>query len=365
MTGITAACSFANELNITDFLILEARNEIGGRMQNTKIGSTTIEFGANWIQSLSTNPIWALAQKYHYACGLRLAGWTPLTPEEYSAEYFYHDSGMGETPVESGFIGTIHSHNETFIESGSDENNLCVDPRGFKQIIVGQAAEIDGFGGKLHLNEMVESMNGTIVYAKFWVLQHDNVKFVPPLSRMETRSLCSRTHVHYTKIFAIFPHKFWNSTQFTVYADLDERGYWPLWQSLDEEGFTPGSHVYFATLTSDQAYRAEKNKPTLRSRLNSYPIEFKFPRWTLDPLFRGSFSAWGSGVTQKQQDDMREAIGGSSNSDLEKRLFFAGEHTSRNWFGYLQGVYCEGRMAAHNLADCLLRNFMDTKWDVE
>ena len=215
MTGITAARSLANELNITDFLILEARNEIGGRMQNTKIGSTTIEFGANWIQSLGTNPIWALAQKYnvqntpsiwgdidyftgdgwegpggklqeamdrfeeqafHKAAieagrreqlglpdlsmraGLRLAGWTPLTPEEFTAEYFYHDWEMGETPVESGFIGTINSHNETFIESGSDENNLCVDPRGFKQIIVGQAAEIEGFEGKIHLNEVVETI---------------------------------------------------------------------------------------------------------------------------------------------------------------------------------------------------------------
>lgn len=218
MTGVTAARSLANELNITDFLILEARDEIGGRMQNTRIGSTTIEFGANWIQSLGTNPIWALAQKYgvkntpsiwsdidyftgdgwegpggklqeamarfeevvfekasteagrreqlgladlSMRAGLRLAGWTPLTPEELAAEYFYHDWEMGESPVESSFIETINSHNETFIESGSDENNLCVDPRGFKQVIVGQAAEVHDFEDKLHLSQVVETIEYT------------------------------------------------------------------------------------------------------------------------------------------------------------------------------------------------------------
>jgi len=219
MTGITAARSLANELNITDFLIVEARHEVGGRMQNTKIGSTTIELGANWIQSLGTNPIWALAQKYgvkntpsiwsnidyftgggwegpggklqqamdrfeeeifpqaaieagrreqlglpdlSMRAGLRLAGWTPLTPEELTAEYFFHDWEMGEAPVESGFIGTVNSHNETFIESGSDENNLCVDSRGFKQIIVGQTEEIEGFSKKILYNKVVE----TIEYSK-------------------------------------------------------------------------------------------------------------------------------------------------------------------------------------------------------
>ncbi|KAF8416888.1 amine oxidase [Tirmania nivea] len=446
MTGITAARSLANELNITDFLVVEARNEIGGRMQNTKIGDTTIEYGANWIQSLGTNPIWALAKKYNVKntpsvwtnidyftgdgwegpggklqeameryeevfpvaaieagrreqlglpdlsmrAGLRLAGWKPLTPEELAADYFFHDWEMGETPVESGFIGTINSHNETFIESGSDQNNLCVDPRGFKQIIVGQASEIDDFEGKLHLNKVVETIeysgqgvtaktkDGTTFYADYalctfslGVLQHDNVKFAPPLPEWKQEAYAQGHMSTYTKIFARFPYKFWNSTQFTVYADLDERGYWPVWQSLDEEGFAPGSHIYFATLTSDQAFRAEKKTDedvqaefmsVLRRMYGPNipdPIEFKFPRWTLDPLFRGSFSAWGAGVTQKQQDDMREAIGGSSNSDLEKRLFFAGEHTSRNWFGYLQGAYWEGRVAAHNLADCLLRKCVE------
>ncbi|KAI5803977.1 amine oxidase [Peziza echinospora] len=447
MTGVTAARSLANELNITDFFVLEARHELGGRMQNTVIGTTGIEFGANWIQSLGTNPVWALAQKYgvknvrsewgsldyfggggwegpdgplahamerfeaevmpaatvdagrreelglpdlSMKAGLRLAGWTPRTAAEKTAEYFYHDWEMGEPPVQSSFIGTINSHNETFVESGSEDNNLVIEPRGFKQIILGQAAEIAGFEGKVLYNKTVtriaysgdgvtvHTADGWTVYAEFalctfslGVLQHDDVVFEPPLPAWKQEAYAQGHMSTYTKIFARFPEKFWNSSQFTVYADADERGHFPVWQSLDEAGFAPGSKVYFATLTGEQAYRAELQTDAevqaafmgvLRHMYGAAipePLEFTFPRWTLDPLFRGSFSAWGAGVTLKQQDDMRAAVGGGANSVMEHRLFFAGEHTSTKWFGYLQGAYWEGRLAAHRLADCLLRECVE------
>lgn len=50
LTGVTAARTLALELNVTDYLVVEARHELGGRLQNTDIGGYNIEFGANWIQ---------------------------------------------------------------------------------------------------------------------------------------------------------------------------------------------------------------------------------------------------------------------------------------------------------------------------
>lgn len=88
------------------------------------------------------------------------------------------------------------------------------------------------------------------------------------------------------------------------------------------------------------------------------PVEFTFPRWTLNPLFRGTFTNWGAGVTVKQQEDMRAPVGGDT--DPEKRLFFAGEHTSRKYFGYLHGAYWEGRLVAHNIADCVFRECLES-----
>lgn len=139
-----------------------------------------------------------------------------------------------------------------------------------------------------------------------------------------------------------------------------------MWQSFEAPGFFPGSKILFATVTSDQAYRAEyqTDKEVKEDLLivlrNMYgagnvpePVEFVVKRWTLDPLFRGTFTNWGAGATVKQQLDMRAPLGGEL--DRERTLWFSGEHTSRKYYGYLHGAYWEGKLAAADVADCLLR----------
>jgi polyamine oxidase len=73
VAGVIAARTLYRE-GIDDFLIIEARNELGGRMQNYTIGvpgkQYTVELGANWIQGTQTdngpaNPILALVRKHH------------------------------------------------------------------------------------------------------------------------------------------------------------------------------------------------------------------------------------------------------------------------------------------------------------
>lgn len=215
MTGVSAAHSLAIDRNITDFLVLEARHELGGRVQQGKIGDLNIELGANWVEGLGTNPIWTLAQKYginnRYSnwsnidyftedgwqdetgslaqaltryeeevfikasadagrrkalglpdlsmkAGLRVAGWNPLTPEERAAEYFSHDWEQAEPPVESSFIGTIEVYNETFIEFGNSDNHLVIDQGGYKQVIIKYGDEIPNFQDKVLFGEVVETI---------------------------------------------------------------------------------------------------------------------------------------------------------------------------------------------------------------
>ena len=59
---------------ITDFLIVEARDELGGRMRSTTFGESnrqlTVELGANWIHGTRegngpVNPIFELALKHN------------------------------------------------------------------------------------------------------------------------------------------------------------------------------------------------------------------------------------------------------------------------------------------------------------
>lgn len=54
MAGVTAAQSL-HDRGIHDFLIIEARSELGGRVQNKELASgVKVEMGANWIEGISS-----------------------------------------------------------------------------------------------------------------------------------------------------------------------------------------------------------------------------------------------------------------------------------------------------------------------
>lgn len=73
MTGIIAARTL-HEKGIDDFIILDARTELGGRMISETFGvpgrQVVIEKGPNWVQGTQEgngtgNPIWELALKWN------------------------------------------------------------------------------------------------------------------------------------------------------------------------------------------------------------------------------------------------------------------------------------------------------------
>ncbi|XP_076635263.1 peroxisomal N(1)-acetyl-spermine/spermidine oxidase [Colletes latitarsis] len=60
MAGLSAANHLLKN-HETDFLIVEARNRIGGRIVAIKIGNEKVELGANWIHGVLGNPMFELA----------------------------------------------------------------------------------------------------------------------------------------------------------------------------------------------------------------------------------------------------------------------------------------------------------------
>lgn len=145
----------------------------------------------------------------------------------------------------------------------------------------------------------------------------------------------------YTKIFFQFPHKFWNNTQFQLYADPDTRGYYPIFQSLDHEDFLPGSGILFVTVVGDQSYKVEAQddeetkKEVLDVLKKMYgkdnvpePTAFYYPRWSQVKWARGSYSNWPVGTRIEQHENLRANVG---------RLYFAGEATSSYYFGFVHG----------------------------
>lgn len=175
------------------------------------------------------------------------------------------------------------------------------------------------------------------------VLQNDVVDFEPPLPSWKQDGIEGMQMGTYTKIFLQFPsdQQFWDeNTQFFLYADPIERGWYPVWQSLSGPGFLPGSGIFFVTVVYSQSYRAESQSDdatkaevmaVLRSMFGADipdPIDFLYPRWSTEPWAYGSYSNWPPGLTIETHQNLRANVG---------NLYFAGEATSAEYYGFLQG----------------------------
>ena len=65
------------------------------------------------------------------------------------------------------------------------------------------------------------------------------------------------------------------------------------------------------------------------------------------PWAYGSYSNWPPGLTLEGHQNLRRNTG---------RLWYAGEATSSEYFGYLHGAYFEGKAAGEKIAACLKGN---------
>ncbi|KAI9461925.1 amine oxidase [Lactarius psammicola] len=438
VAGIIAARKLAAQ-GITDFIIVEARDELGGRMRSTKFGAPnhqmTVELGANWIHGTQegngpANPILELARKHNLTtvksdehtsiktydangavdylnvfknaldafnrftiaaaarlpgdlvdltarAGYALIGQKPKTPHEMASEYFAFDFTYAQTPEQSSFIASAWGSNFTYnVDQGgfSEEDLLSIDQRGFKSLIQAEAAEflkssqvlLQATVATIEYSDSGVSVtltDGTMLTAQYaictfslGVLQNDDVQFHPPLPEWKVEAIHSLTMATYTKIFLQFPQKFWFDTQFALYAD-SERGRYPVWQSLDLDGFVPGSGVIFATVTGDYSKRIEamtdaqvqsEVMEVLRAMYPKVaipePTAFLFPRWSSDPLYRGSYSTWSASFVPQHPLNLRAPLG---------RLWFSGEAMSEKYFGYLHGAYFEGEATGEQIAQCI------------
>ncbi|PWN47291.1 amine oxidase [Violaceomyces palustris] len=433
VSGIASAKVLLQEYGISDFVILEARHELGGRAQDTKIGQTTIERGCNWIQGLGENPIWKLAQKWglenveqdysdlvtydtsglvndtvvmqrydklfeslgEYAANRSeqgrvdltvkaasgILGWVPTTPVEKIYEYYNIDFETAEPPQVCSFYNALGNTEGGFAPG----NNLVLDPRGFKYIFQQEAYSFLDQGGKrdprVHYDTLVTEVRygqegvevvtdkGTIFEADYaistfsvGVLQNHDVRFLPELPEWKREAIYAFDMATYTKIFLHFPSQFWGDEQYMLWADPDVRGRYGIWQNLNAPGFLPrngSENIFFVTVTDSEAYRVESMsdqevQDELMQLLRSIygndipdPDDFYMPRWTKDPLFRGSYSNWPVGELEGHHQNLR--------APLLDRLHFTGEAMSAPYFGFLQGAWLEGESTARAVGQCLVK----------
>ncbi|KZT22391.1 putative flavin-containing polyamine oxidase [Neolentinus lepideus HHB14362 ss-1] len=321
-------------------------------------------------------------QDRSFRSGLSLAGWKPQRDMAAQAvEWWEFDWEYAYCPEESSQEFAIVNYNTTFYQF-SEENNYVWDQRGFNTFIKGEAyTYLKPNDTRLLLNTVVtnitysdngvriDNADGSCITAEYaictfslGVLQNDDVTFSPALPAWKQQGIATFSMGTYTKIFLQFPSDqvFWDTSyQFLLYADPYTRGYYPVWQSLDAEGFLPGSGILFVTVVDNESYRveAQTDDETLAEVLAVLrlmypnttipePTAFFYPRWSLEPWARGSYSNWPPGTTLEMHQNLRANVG---------RLWFAGEHTSAEYFGFLQAAYTEGQAAGDVVAACVNR----------
>ncbi|KAI0126898.1 putative flavin-containing polyamine oxidase [Xylariales sp. AK1849] len=317
--------------------------------------------------------------------GLSLVGWKPQQRAYPAAadavEWWLYDGEQAVTPDETSLVFNTAVSNFTFLQF-SNENNFIVDQRGHNTWIKGEASEFMAPNDRRLLLDTtvtdiwysasgveITTSDGDCIQADYaictfsvGVLQHESaVTFEPSLPSWKRTAIEMFEMGTYTKIFMQFPSRFWpDDTEFFLYADPIQRGWYPIWQSLDLEGFFPDSHVIFVTVTERESHRVEKMTEAetqaevmavLRSMFPDVdvpdPIAFTYPRWTQTPWAYGSFSCWPAGTTLEMHQNLRANV---------DRLWFAGEGTSASYFGYMQGAWFEGRDIGNRIAGLIKGN---------
>lgn len=119
IAGISVARTLANDYNITDIILIEGRDELGGRAHTeTLTGAdgtvTTVEKGCNWIQGPLRESIQELADKY----GLKTAA------QNYSDIIFYEGKAGIEGPEATGLRGSFLTDDETLAFTEGYDNFL-------------------------------------------------------------------------------------------------------------------------------------------------------------------------------------------------------------------------------------------------
>ncbi|KAH7882158.1 hypothetical protein F5I97DRAFT_1931880 [Phlebopus sp. FC_14] len=456
MAGVIAARTL-HEQGIDDFIIVEGKIELGGRMIPKAFGlqgrQVVVEMGPNWIQGTqdgngTANPIWELAQKHNLTtvyndmygsittfdytgynnytdtfnervntfneatvlAGERLhnnqvdmsltsaygiMGASSKSPQEDACDYFQIDfvslifvrdeilisrkriAIVAQSPSQTSWLASAWNNNFTYVPSSggySDVNQMCIDQRGFVHIVQAEAAEFLQpqqviFNQTVNLIEYsddgvtVKTTGGMTFTADYvlttfsaGVLQNDDVVFQPPLPDWKVEAINSIEMATYTKIFLQFNETFWFPTEMGLYAD-QQRGKYPVWQSLDHVNFFPGSGIIFVTVTGDWSLYVEQLPPqeiqsqvmeVLRAMYPNItipdPVDIHIPTWALNSLYRGSYSNWGPSFNQDHADNLRATV---------DRVWFAGEATSLKYFGFLQGAYLEGQSVAKGMAACI------------
>ncbi|RAK93449.1 polyamine oxidase [Aspergillus costaricaensis CBS 115574] len=283
--------------------------------------------------------------------------WEAASPPEENSEVFGAISTIATYDYFSKgdyFVCDDHGYVSALRNNVSDVLNKHADRVLFNHKVTDIKHDLDGV--TVTSDQECFKAKYAIVTFSLGVLQRGRVNFDPPLPPWKAQSIAGFEIGTYTKIFLKFKSSFWDKTQFLLWADPHVRGNYPVFQPLDIPGLYKDSNILVATVTGERSYRVESqtNEETAQELLevlkNMYGDkvseleEIYYPRWSTEDWSYGSYSYWPPSTSLQEHQNLRANV---------DSVFFAGEATSQEFFGYLHGAYYEGKHVAEFLAPCI------------
>ncbi|CAI2356051.1 unnamed protein product [Caenorhabditis sp. 36 PRJEB53466] len=182
-------------------------------------------------------------------------------------------------------------------------------------------------------------------------------QFVPPLPEKKQKAIIGLGRGLVNKVIMVFEKPFWENgerSQFaTISPSIINRGVMLLWSSI------PGSNVLTTYYVSDEGFNDMPDEMLVNNAMlilqktfpyvcPKEPISAHCTRWHSDEFAFGSGTFMSLRSEMHHFEDMRTPI---KTEDGKNRLYFAGEHTSEEWHGTLQGAWMSGTRVAADVAN--------------
>ncbi len=402
MAGLAAASVLSKQATVT---VLEARQRMGGRIWTNRDFGAAVDLGAAWIHDIAENPIAQLAEQMgistavidHGDRAVYDADGRELSQEDVRAheknfkrwlaqgkalaQTYERDISLGEA-LKHGLINENLSQNDRrylqfskqalVMETGAELEELSLAysdakthftgtealfPQGHDALVRNLAQGLDiryqqtvqkiehGFEGvRVTTPQGSFDADAVIVTLPLGVLKKGVVRFDPPLPVDKQAAIYSLDMGVLNKVILRFPEIFWpKETTYLGYVS-EKAGEYPKYLNMARYAdqpllmaFAGGEFARQIEFLSDKEILSQNMQILKNIFGRDIPTAtgIRVTKWGSDPYAYGAYSYLSARSKPEAYDLLAEPL-------RHGRLFFAGEATSREFPGTVQGAYLSG-----------------------
>ena len=405
MAGLGAARYFKERgVAVT---VIEAQDKIGGRLKTDRSLGLAFDEGASWIHGPRRNPITDIAEaagantfetdddnvKVYDVDGAAYSDDTLTEAEEEFEEALYALQGDVNTSLEEVFYRQYPQYVDNRLwtymlsaylefDTGGDIGELSsldfyddeafrgadlIITDGFDQLTTYLVTDIDirlntkvssiDYSGELvQVNTSSESYEADFVLltVPLGVLKADVISFTPALSSPIAQAIEKLKMGSVNKYLCVWDAPFWNTDLQYIGYSAETKGKFNYFLNVKKFSemyalmtFTFGDYSELAESMSD-AEITDEIMVHLRSIYGQdipAPTHMLRTKWVTNEYSFGAYSFASNGTRTTDFESFERPI--------DDKLFFAGEHTSRDYRGTVHGAYLSGIREAEKIADML------------